>query len=362
MIPHARDFASRASGTTSTARDLTSRASGTTSTARDLTSGARETTSSTHAMTSSTRAMTSGARDTTFSTPDPATGPRPPLPLPLRFAYGTNGFARHSLEEALRIIADIGYEGVSLTLARHHLDPYAPDAPARVARLARLLDRLGLAVVVETGDPHLLDPSRPHLPGLLCDHGSDARSDLISRAVRVADALGADTVHVTSGSAPDGMDQDAALDRLAAPLRRLLATAQTYGITLALEPEPEMFLNGVDRFLALRTRLDEHPLLRLTLDVGHAHCSEPRPLQACVELALPHLAHVQIEDMVRGVHRHLPFGTGEIDFPPVLHALAEGGHRGLVSVEIQDGSADAARTATRSLAFLKEAARVRETA
>ncbi|NDZ80835.1 sugar phosphate isomerase/epimerase [Streptomyces sp. SID10853] len=282
--------------------------------------------------------------------------------LPLRFAYGTNGFARHSLEEALRVIADIGYEGVSLTLARHHFDPYAPQAPARAARLARLLDRLGLAVVVETGDPHLLDPARPHRPGLLCDRGRDARADLISRAVRVADVLGADTVHVTSGCAPEGMPEDAAMDRLATALRPLLATAEAHRTTLALEPEPEMFLNGVDRFLALRARLDDHPLLRLTLDIGHAHCSEPRPLLDCVGLALPHLAHVQIEDMVRGVHRHLPFGTGEIDFPPVLQALADGGHRGLVSVEIQDGSADAARTAARSLTFLREAARVRESA
>ncbi|MGW4149959.1 sugar phosphate isomerase/epimerase, partial [Streptomyces albogriseolus] len=30
----------------------------------------------------------------------------------------------------------------------------------------------------------------------------------------------------------------------------------------------------------------------------------------------------QIEDMRRGVHEHLPFGDGEIDFPPVLAALA----------------------------------------
>ncbi|NEA66819.1 sugar phosphate isomerase/epimerase family protein [Streptomyces sp. SID12488] len=282
--------------------------------------------------------------------------------LPLRFGYGTNGFAHHTLDEALRIIADLGYDGVALTLARHHLDPYAKDAPARTARLAGLLDRLGLSAVVESGDPLLLDPARPHRPGLLCEHGADARVDLVRRAVRITAELGADTVHFTSGHTPEGLTEQAALDRLAAGCRPLLAAAETHGVTLALEPEPEMFVHGIDRFAALRERLDGHPLLRLTLDVGHAHCVEPRPVLDCVHQALPHLAHVQIEDMVRGVHRHLEFGAGEIDFPPLLRALADGGHRGLVSVEIQDGSPDAARVAQRSLAFLYEAARVRETA
>ena len=282
--------------------------------------------------------------------------------LPLRFGYGTNGFAHHTLDEALRIIADLGYDGVGLTLARHHLDPFARDAPARVARLARLLDRLGLSVVVETGDPHLLDPDRPHRPSLLSEHDRDARVDLLRRAVRIAADLGAGIVHVTSGTAPAHLTARDALDRLASALHQLLTTAETHQVTLALEPEPEMFVHGVDGFLALARRLGDHPLLGITLDIGHAHCVEPRPVLDCVHLALPHLAHVQIEDMVRGVHRHLEFGAGEIDFPPVLQAIADSGHRGLVSVEIQDGSSDAARTAQRSLAFLREAARLSEAA
>jgi len=39
--------------------------------------------------------------------------------------------------------------------------------------------------------------------------------------------------------------------------------------------------------------------------------------------------------MRRGIHQHLEFGTGEIDFPPVLAALAASGYQGPVSVEIQ---------------------------
>jgi hypothetical protein len=65
---------------------------------------------------------------------------------------------------------------------------------------------------------------------------------------------------------------------------------------------------------------------------------------------------VQIEDMRRGVHEHLPLGEGEIDFPPVLAALHAAGYPGLVSVELPRHSHTAATAARHSIEFLHRAA------
>lgn len=60
--------------------------------------------------------------------------------------------------------------------------------------------------------------------------------------------------------------------------------------------------------------------------------------------------------MRRGVHEHLPFGDGEIDFPPVLEALAATGYDGLTVVELPRHSHAGPDLARSSLGFLRDAA------
>ena len=69
----------------------------------------------------------------------------------LRYSYVTNGLVGHRLEDALRLLADNGYDGVALTLDHVHFDPDAPLMSSRAATLRSLLDELGLSCVVETG-------------------------------------------------------------------------------------------------------------------------------------------------------------------------------------------------------------------
>ncbi|MGW0997800.1 sugar phosphate isomerase/epimerase family protein [Streptomyces sp. NPDC002523] len=276
----------------------------------------------------------------------------------LRFGYGTNGLADLRLDDALALLADLGYDGVGLTLDHMHLDPLAPDLAARTRRIARRLDALGLDVTVETGARYVLDPRRKHGPSLLDpDPGARARRvDLLLRAVRVGADLGAHAVHCFSGIVPVGCDAATAWPRLAEALTPVIAAAAEAGIPLAIEPEPGHLLATLADFHHLRRLLGDPPALGLTLDIGHCQCLEPLPPADCVRAAAPWLRHVQIEDMRRGVHDHLPLGDGEIDFPPVLAALAAIGYRGLTVVELPRHSHAGPRHAETSLPFLRRAA------
>ncbi|MEU6572507.1 sugar phosphate isomerase/epimerase family protein [Streptomyces sp. NPDC046805] len=296
--------------------------------------------------------------------PQPSVAPSTPTPerapggRPLRFGYGTNGLTDLRLDDALALLADLGYDGVGLTLDHMHLDPLAPDLAARTRRVAHRLAELGLEVTVETGARYVLDPRRKHGPSLL-DPDPEARArrvDLLTRAVRVAADLGAHAVHCFSGITPEGTDEDTAWQRLAATLAPVLDVAATACVPLAVEPEPGHLLATLADFHRLRHALGGPEPLGLTLDIGHCQCLEPLPPAACVTAAAPWLRHVQIEDMRRGVHEHLPFGDGEIDFPPVLAALSATAYQGLTVVELPRHSHAGPHHAALSLPFLRHSA------
>src|SRR4051795_1051031 len=123
----------------------------------------------------------------------------------MRFGYNTNGFAHHRLEDALTLLADLGYRSVALTLDYHALNPYDPDLPRQLEAVKGLLRRRGLRSVIETGARFLLDPLHKHQPTLLSPQaeGRARRLDFLRRAVDLAREVGADAVSFWSGSARD---------------------------------------------------------------------------------------------------------------------------------------------------------------
>ncbi|MGW2562379.1 sugar phosphate isomerase/epimerase family protein [Streptomyces sp. NPDC001514] len=281
--------------------------------------------------------------------------------MSLRLGYGTNGLTDLRLDDALVLLADLGYDGVGLTLDHMHLDPLAADLALRTRRLAGRLADLGLEVTVETGARYVLDPRRKHGPSLL-DPDPDARAAriaLLVRAVQVAADLGAHAVHCFSGITPQGTSASTAWRRLEAALTPVLDAAATARVPLAIEPEPGHLLATLDDFHHLRSLLGDPEPLGLTLDIGHCQCLEPASPADCVKQAAPWLRHVQIEDMRRGVHEHLPFGDGEIDFPPVLDALAATGYQGLTVVELPRHSHAGPELARTSIEFLRPRAQAR---
>jgi L-ribulose-5-phosphate 3-epimerase len=272
----------------------------------------------------------------------------------LRFGYGTNGFANHRLDDALAVIADLGYEGVALTLDHDHLDPFAGDLARRVGQVSARLERLGLSVVIETGARYLLDPWRKHSPTLLEDD-RELRLDFLRRAVDIGADLGAEAVSFWAGVRPAQVDEATAWDRLVDGCARTVWAAQQRGVTLGFEPEPGMLVPDIAGWRRLHAALGSPAAFGITLDIGHCRCLEPIPVPDCVTAVAEHLVNVQIDDMRRDVHEHLEFGTGEIDFPPVLAALSAAGYTGLVAVELPRHSHAAPTIAARSLEFLRAA-------
>ncbi len=273
----------------------------------------------------------------------------------LRFGYGTNGFADHRIEDVIAVLAGMGFDGVALTLDHQHLDPFDADLARRVRRVGARLAAADLAVVIETGARYLLDPWHKHSPTLTSPDGRERRLDLLRRAVGVGADLGAEAVSFWSGTVPAGVPRALAWDLLVDGCANVVAAAEQAGVQLGFEPEPGMMIENLAGYERLRNALGAPAAFGLTLDIGHCRCLESAPVPECVLGSADRVVNVQIEDMRRGVHEHLEFGSGEIDFPPVLAALTKIGYSGLVSVELPRHSHAAPLVARRSLAFLRQA-------
>jgi sugar phosphate isomerase/epimerase len=178
------------------------------------------------------------------------------------------------------------------------------------------------------------------------------RIEFYRHAIRCAAELGSSCVSLWSGQLHDHVPRSEGMARLVAGLDEVLQYAAGQGITIGFEPEPGMLIDTLDRFECLLAQLP-HPNLRLTLDVGHLHCQEETPIADRIHRWSERLVNVHLEDMRTGVHEHLMFGDGEIDFPPVLQALAEVRYQGGIHVELSRHSHEAPRAARRAFDFLQ---------
>lgn len=303
-----------------------------------------------------------------------------------RIGYNTNGLAHHRIEDALVLLADLGYRGVAITPDVGQLDLLRLDR-AQVRRVKRLARELDLALAVETGARYVLDPARKHFPTLLEPSVRDRRRriDWLRRSIDLAADLGAPLVSIWSGAAPDGAtgdpagptpgvkrptgsrravrrargapaDRERAWERLVAGLTVVLDHARARRVRLGFEPEPGMFVERPSGYLELLSRLGARgPELGLTLDVGHLLATRDLPVPAQIRALGAHLVHVQLDDAPLGRHEHLPFGRGDLDLAGTLKALLDVGYAGMAAVELSRDSHRAPIAAAEAAQALRRA-------
>ena len=281
-----------------------------------------------------------------------------------QLGYVTNGLADVDAVQAIDLLHEIGYAGVGFALDAGLLNPFAADLQPEIERVRERLNQCDMRCVVETGARFLLDPTVKHEPTLVSPGPVDRarRVDFLCRAIDIATALDADCVSIWSGRVHDGAGDRVAMDRLADGLAAALGHAELHGMPLAFEPEPGMFIDSMTRYADLLNELSTRRVdlshLRLTIDIGHLQCQGELPIAAYLCEWADRLVNIHIEDMRAGVHEHLMFGDGEIDFPPVIAALTDLGYTGPVNVELSRHAHVGPQAARQAYDFLTSQSRV----
>lgn len=273
----------------------------------------------------------------------------------MRLGYNTNGTNGHRWDQAIELMAEIGYRSVAITIDHNCLDPFSTQLRAELTRMRQLLERLRMTCVIETGARFLLDPRHKHEPTFVSasPEGRAVRLNFLKRCVDIARELNAEAVSFWSGIVRDTAPEEESYRRLAEGCQELIEYAAPHHVKLAFEPEPGMLVQTFADYRRLLSLVDG-PGFGLTVDIGHVHCIETISIPDALTEWIDRIFTIHIEDMHRGIHDHLRFGEGTIDFPPILRTLKSLHYAGSVNVELSRHSHMAPEVMKESYEFLAQ--------
>jgi sugar phosphate isomerase/epimerase len=270
----------------------------------------------------------------------------------MKLAFSSNAYLRYSIEETIRRIADIGYQGIELLADVPHAWP-AGLLPERVEAICEALAdaKLTISNINAFMMNAVADPRQAYWhPGWIDPdpHYRAIRREHTKRALRLAAQLGAP--HITTepgGPLAPGQTRRGGYDIFYEELMPCVEIAEAERVGLLIEPEPELLIERFDQYLEFVARIDS-PRVRLNFDVGHAYCVGEDPQDWIARMA-NHTVHYHLEDIAATrVHQHLVPGHGAIDFAATLAAIKATGYDGWLTVELYpylDSPDDAAREA-----------------
>lgn len=265
----------------------------------------------------------------------------------MRFAFSSNAFTRYSLSETIRIISEIGYEGIEIQADVPHA--YPSDLTDRdIESIRSLLSEKRLAISNLNAFMHHADGDTYHPSWIEKDPAERTRRiEYTLKCIDLAHRLGAPHISTEPGGPLEGISREQGMRWFREGLLRVGDRAARKGIKILIEPEPGLLIEKSSEFLEIFHDLDPE-VFGLNFDIGHFFCVGEDPLRLVSELK-DHAKHFHLEDIASSrEHHHLMLGHGAMDIPGVLSRIEATGFSGFVTVELypyEDRAEGAAREA-----------------
>ncbi len=274
----------------------------------------------------------------------------------MKLAFSTNAFKRYSLEEAIKVISGIGYEGIEILADVPHAYPPLEESQVRsikdtVSKCKTEISNINaftLYAITDVYHPSWIE-SDETLRELRIQH--------TIRCIELAKKIGAKNISTEPGGPVQGpvqrnnSDWDYLKELFVKGLNRVAAIAEKMEVEVLVEPEPNLLVENSTQFLdVIKDIKSQH--VRLNFDIGHFYCVSEDPAEIINKLA-DYIGHFHLADIaIDRVHNHLIPGLGSIDFRSVFEAINEIGYRDFVTIELypyQDNPVYAAESALKSV-------------
>jgi sugar phosphate isomerase/epimerase len=227
-------------------------------------------------------------------------------------------FKPYTLEQALRGVAEAGFENVEIGAVKDFLEHLNPDRIGwwSLRRTRKLLDRHGLTVVSMSGHAHL---------------HTDVGKRRLTNVLRAGNELGIRVLNTFTGDAETPEE----IDAFKRNVSELADEAQAAGIRLCIETDSNL-LPTAEIGKPILEQIG-HDWIQFNYDPGNVIYYTGAAPETDIEFALDRLGHVHLKDQRggKGVTDFPPLGDGEVDLPGILRRLRDSGFSGPVSVEVE---------------------------
>lgn len=275
------------------------------------------------------------------------------------FAYSSNAWRTHSVEETIRKIAALGFTGIELLADVPHAWPVSL-LPEKKASIRSRLEETGLKIsnmnafmmnaIQDIRQPYWypswIEPYAPYRA---------IRREHTLRTLHLAAELGAPSIQTEPGGPlEEGISWTHAADIFYDEIMPCVETAENLGILLLIEPEPGLMIERFEQYLEFHQRVNS-PALGLNFDLGHAFCVGEDP-EKWIPVMKNHTRHYHIEDIsVNRVHHHLIPGHGAMNFSSILNAIKQTDYNGWITLELYPYQENPESAGLEALNFLLKA-------
>jgi protein FrlC len=269
----------------------------------------------------------------------------------VKIAFSSNAFGRFSLRDTIRILSQIGYQGIEIMADVPHA--YPSDLSERdIEEIREQLDRYSLEVSNVNAFMLHAEGDTYHPSWIECDPALRRRRvDHTLRCINLAAKLGARTLSTEPGGPLENMAPEEGLRLFREGLIAVQDRAREQGIRILIEPEPGLLIETSGQFCQFFEELDPE-VFGLNFDIGHFFCVGEDPAVLVKDLK-DYTYHFHLEDIASSrVHCHLMPGDGAIDIPRALRAVDEIGYTGFVTVELYPYEERPVEAAEKAMAYL----------
>jgi sugar phosphate isomerase/epimerase len=270
----------------------------------------------------------------------------------MKLAFSTNAFKKYSLEESIRLIKEIGYEGVEILCDIPHAYPPHLKEENIVSIKETVsenkieisnLNAFTLYAITDVYHPSWIEND---------DRLRELRIQHTNNCLNLARKIGAKNISTEPGGPVDLRNKTVNLsnsgsndksngqydieklqDVFSEGITRSAKIAEEYNVKILVEPEPGLLIENSKQFLRFLKNI-ESDWVGLNFDIGHFFCVREEPVDLIYDLA-EYIGHFHLADIAHTrVHNHLIPGHGAINFLSILKAISEIDYNGFITVEL----------------------------